>query len=338
MKSILCSLLTLSLLSAGLLAQPGKGQNLKTPDKEQKKSDLETLLEKVLTQHMDIRAAEARLQTAAVELEQVKAEVMQKAVQQYYAIRAQAQLVAEAERRYSRMDELLKRNPGTISREELEKARTTLIIEKSKLESMEAALNYFSGKAKAQTGRLGSFSNRAMAEAMGYQSLKMDKEKKQLNMAIQKADTYLYAQQLYLAQQAWSKKGGKLNSILRRLKIAKDDSYSFNKIGKEIELPDLINHLQDLLKISILTRDVDQNVKDEFGGPVAVRIPQVEEMPLSAFFEYLEDQLPEMRFVVRSYGLLLVPMKAVPPDAVLLSVFWKSEEEEQKKTFTPKKK
>jgi hypothetical protein len=57
-------------------------------------------------------------------------------------------------------------------------------------------------------------------------------------------------------------------------------------------------------------------------GKVTVRL---ENIPLGAALQWLEDVLPGFRVVVRDYGLLLAEKEALPPGALLLDEFWKGD-------------
>ena len=53
-------------------------------------------------------------------------------------------------------------------------------------------------------------------------------------------------------------------------------------------------------------------------------------MPFGAALEWMEDAIPGNCFVVRDYGLVIVPKDQLPPGAPLLHDFWKGAKIEAK--------
>jgi hypothetical protein len=81
-------------------------------------------------------------------------------------------------------------------------------------------------------------------------------------------------------------------------------------------------HIQASVKSGALSEKITANLTD---------------IPLGAILQLIEDALTEHRFVVREYGLLIVPENKVPSGAMLLTTFWKSSKSEQSKSSTKTK-
>lgn len=64
---------------------------------------------------------------------------------------------------------------------------------------------------------------------------------------------------------------------------------------------------------------------------VALPSAKFKDMPLGAVLQWLEDELPGNRIVVREYGLLIAPSDKLPPDALPLHDFWKAKPKDVKK-------
>jgi hypothetical protein len=61
------------------------------------------------------------------------------------------------------------------------------------------------------------------------------------------------------------------------------------------------------------------------------------ELPLSAWLQAVQDSVPDLRFVVREYGLLVTSSDRVPPDGLLLGDFIRQIKVQETKAVQPKK-
>jgi hypothetical protein len=108
------------------------------------KSKLERMLEKALHNNPDIRLAEAKLQEAQAELNKVRLQVAQKAVSLHHAWATQKAVVDHEQRKIARVRDLFAKR--AIAREEVEAAEENLAIAKAKLAEIEAQMPYVMGE------------------------------------------------------------------------------------------------------------------------------------------------------------------------------------------------
>src|SRR3954451_14768527 len=113
------------------------------------KSQLEDWLEKSLAHHPDIKVAEAKLRTAAAELERARSLVTQQVLSLHHGIEAQKILVEKARFEMDRVAQLVK--TGAITQAELGKARSDLIAAEAKLAELQGQVNHLIGRNQTQT-------------------------------------------------------------------------------------------------------------------------------------------------------------------------------------------
>ena len=71
-----------------------------------------------------------------------------------------------------------------------------------------------------------------------------------------------------------------------------------------------------------MTADLDDvPVRAEF--KVSPIVSLGEELPVGAWLQLFADGTPDIRIVVREYGLLVTSKTAAPPDALSVQEFWK---------------
>ena len=86
---------------------------------------------------------------------------------------------------------------------------------------------------------------------------------------------------------------------------------------EKVELDDVLESLRELLGVNIVR--AEKHTKND---PVTIRFSQP--VPFGAAAQWLEDNT-NVRFVVRDYGIVVTDAKNIPPGAMLLHDFWKSE-------------
>ncbi len=123
---------------------------------------------------------------------------------------------------------------------------------------------------------------------------------------------------LYVADQLLGRSSAKSRLVrgpmAERIRKALDRKLSFRHPGPVVEdvlealhkeFPDLVIQLKGTV------------------GKSAILDVNLQEVPLGAVLQWLEDSLQGYRVVVREYGILLAPEKDLPPGAVPLVEFWK---------------
>ncbi len=289
-------------LGVGVGPAPGQGQppggsnSGSTGTTKKPRSQLEEWLERAAANHADIKVAEAKLRTAAAELERARSLVMQQVLSLHHAIQAQKIEVEKAQIEIRRVEQLAEVKAGT--RAELDKARSDLIANKAKLEELQAQMDHLIGKGKADSRTQAESGLRWLAAAQALDQAIAVKE---------------YEQALGLS--LWTMKSRPVvpGPMADRIRKALDRPVNID--ATRLELHAFLALLQ----------------KQEPGLLIQVKGPQtavidraaLKDLPLGAVLQWVEDFLPNHRIVVREYGLLIAPDKEVPLGAVSLVDFWK---------------
>jgi len=284
-----------ALLALG--ASPAGAQTGGPPQKKAK-SQLEEWLERSARSHPDIKVAEAKLRTAAAELERARAQVMQQVLSLHYAIEAQKIAMVRAESEIARLNRLVGR--GAASKEDLDKARSDLIAAKAKLSELQAQLNHMVGKEDAHKAAVDRVHLRLRSPTQGI----MDFDN----------DGFM---DLEIVRRRQAPRG----PVAERLRKALNQSLALTAQERSLaEVLDMIRRQQPDLIIQVkapveLTHKLSMKFTD---------------LSLGAALQLLEDNLPGQRIVVREYGLLIAPEKAVPLGALPLVEFWKGGDKPKK--------
>jgi len=311
---------TAAMLGALLLcAGPGFGQFAapeKAPQKTEPKEKAEKkgvgqsladLLAEALKNNPDIRVAEAKLQEASAELHRTRLKVTQKIVAAHNSLELQKAQVAAAETSLRRSLDLTKR--GAVSARELEARKEQLILEKAKLAALQAELPYLLGK---QSLPKGTKSQEARAR-----------------------DLLFYATTLERAQRAWDEKQILADWLVReRVPLRRKAPHGTiaAKLKKALDTPVTLKvensplaEVLDFLKLKLkgVSFRLVENRKGELEKKSLTL--DLKEVPLGAVIQAIQDSIPNLRFAVRDYGVLVTSVNRLPPHAVLVEDFWKSD-------------
>jgi hypothetical protein len=291
-----CSAL-LALLAVGASAVVGQPppSGGGTPPPKKTKSQLEDWLERAARNHPDVKVAEAKLRTAAAELERARSQVMQQVLSLHYAIEAQKIAVDRAEIEWKRASDLFNRKQA--SQEEFAAARAALVTAKAKLSELQAQVDHLVGKPKQDAHHAD------VAHAIRWLALQ------------RQGATFLDLDSdgrvdLHIVGKAAAPKG----PLAERIRKALNESLSLNAQERTLdEVLDMVRRSQPDLVIQ---------VKDpqERSRKLTMRFT---DLSLGAALQLLEDNLPGQRVVVREYGLLIAPEIQLPRGAVPLVEFWK---------------
>jgi hypothetical protein len=309
-----------ALLFAGLPGSHGQQPSATNPLPKDKgkeaasaeKPSLEDLLAQALKDNPDIRVAEAKVNQAEAELNRTRLQVMQK-VATFYSTRFAAQAkVTRAEKDLERVRRLLA--TSAISQEDYRATEQALIVAKADLEVIEAELPALLGK-PPQTKA--SQENTAQVQgtnqlATKYLSLHLEQPHSSTALSLL-ALTEAYRQQA-AAQAVPATVAEKLRKTLD-MPIKVD--------FKDTPLDRVLDYLQERTGITIrypaLRMWKTGTITLKFAEPLSLR----------AVLQALEDELPpigeagSLRFVVRDYGLLMVPTASAPPGALFLDQFYR---------------
>jgi hypothetical protein len=250
------------------------------------------MLDQALRNNPDLRVAAAKLAEAEAELSRIRLQVVQKVVQAYQAAEAAQALADFHLKEVKRLEELVAK--GAVSATDLDEKQKLLAAAKTQAAAAEADLAYLLGKSAAKEVR-------------------------------DTSETLLYLNAIERARHAWEK-ALPLNQVRER--VAADVAGPMaERLRKALESPmnvnfddallsEVISQVRELWSIPIIekteTKTQSLNVKLKIGN-----------ISLGALLQLLEDLAPGNQFVVRDYGLLMVPEGKIPPGALLLSDFRK---------------
>jgi hypothetical protein len=278
------------------------------------KPSLEDLLTQALKNNPDIRVAEARVQKAEAELNRTRLEVMQKVVK-FHAARTAAQArVTEAEKQLQRVRNLLA--SSAISQQDYQAAQQALITAKAELEAVEADMPALIGKAPqvVQKENVDQFDRTVQRALQFLRRAEVGQDSR--------TATALFMKALSEAGRPGLAALSVPVSVGEKVRKALDKPIKVD--FQESPLSDVLDYLQDQAGITIRY----PLLKRYQGANPNVSLKFREPQPLRAVLQALEDELhsypsgtsanSSVYFVVRDYGLLVVPRDDIPPGAVLV--------------------
>jgi hypothetical protein len=263
------------------------------------KSKLEELLEQALKNNPDLRVASAKLVEAEAELSRMRLQVVQKVVQAYQAVEAAKALAAFHEKELKRFQELVAK--GGVSAEALAEKEKQLAAAKAQVAAAEADLAYLVGKSAAK-----AIVRDTAAQALVDDLIQRGLMASRLNDEAMRALGY-YPPSAALVQAAAHKTSG---PMAERIRKALDQSK--NVECNDVPLSEVLEFIQKAWSVPVIG-------KLDAAARAAKIKAQFENITLGAFLQFLEDEVSDQVFVVRDYGLLLVPRAHVPPGALRVS-------------------
>jgi hypothetical protein len=295
---IACAVSAPAQQAPGQSSQQGAPPQAKEPDK----LSLEEMLNQALKDNPDIRVAEAKVHEAEAELNRTRITVLQKIVSNRAAWKLAKAKVAAAEQQLVRMQTLMK--SAAISQEEYRAAEQAVIVAKGELETVEAEVPALLGKSPLK-GSVSQGYREDLLRALTANDL---------------AQSQVAAGLRYLARQ-------------QAMAAAAPGSVT-EKIHQALETPIKVHF--DNLPLPKVLQELRQSVPDitirdhvtDRTNEVTITLAFKDPLPLRAVLQAIEDELQDLgpingkcHFVVREYGLLLVPEKHLPPGALLLHEF-----------------
>ncbi len=264
-------------------------------------TNLEQLLQQALRDNPDIRVGEAKVRSAEAELHRTRLAVIQKVVAAHNAVTTAQANVALAEAQYARMQQLHK--GGQVSVDEFQAAQARLVAAKAELAIAEGQLPYLTGQPVAQGVRFwdsatGREQDRRHALAQFYERMADDSR------------TALFFE-------------GKQGPKADKLRAALEKPFTYEGNASIFRVVKAIKEKHPDLVIQLKTADANLVNTDE--------TVMFNNVPLGAVLQWCEDAVPGHRFVIREYGLLLAPVKDMPPGAIYLTEFWKAGLDEKSK-------
>jgi hypothetical protein len=305
-----CGLLTFGQQAAEQKGNPRGGGEGSAKGKPAQQGTAELLAE-ALKNNPDIKVAEAKLQEAAAILERARLLVTQKIVTHQQALRSQKEQVTAAEDNLKRMITL--RDKGAIPMSLVETARTSLVLAKAKLAELEAELPYLLGRQPATKDNPRA-ENQRLRYLLAITQAQAAWERHAVEQGVR-----------WLAREV-GKGAGVRASMADKIRKALDTPVNVN--FDATPLRDALEYFENRVGgVSFRIISGEANLKDQ---PLDLSLK--EKVSLGAAIQGIQDSLPDIRFAVRDYGVLVTSKERLPPDAVLLLDFWKAGKGERKTT------
>lgn len=291
------AVLTAMMLAGGVYAQQQAPQPPPAAPKPAQPApgSLEELLAQALKNNPDIRVADAKVREAEAELHRARLGVANKVATLYHSIEGLRKVRDEVQQRWQRAERLHQQAQAAISMEEVRAARLNLDKANSDLARAEAEM----------TGLLGKLPGADAADKVRLeQVLRQDQ-------AVLHALEFLGRVQHIVEGQLTVVPQG---TLAERIRKALDTRIDGNYKGKALHevLADLEKKFDGI------------PVRDHVRPPEGKMDIDLGQVPLGAALQALNDLAPDLRFVVRDYGVLVTNKDLLPPGAVLLHDFWKS--------------
>jgi multidrug efflux pump subunit AcrA (membrane-fusion protein) len=291
MRLAAVSVLTLIFGIGLLVAQEGGGDKKPKDSAPAKEPTLEELLAKAVKDNPDIRVAESKVREAEAELSRARLTVMQKVVKLHHEINAHKALVAQARRDLDRVLKLAAAR--AIAQEEVIQVQNALQVAQANLAKAEAELPFLLGKQPALMNVINSVEVEAEVDSGGIVRLWDIHTGKALGRPI-------------------------ASTMAEKIRKSLDTPIQL-KLEKT-PLDDVLEYVRQLIpEVNILRAE-----KNEDLGRRAVTARFTQPVPFGAAAQWLEDEA-NVRFVVRDYGIVVTDAKNIPPGAMLLHDFWKSD-------------
>jgi hypothetical protein len=312
---------------------------------ELKPGSLEDLIDKALKNHPKLRLAAAKIRTAEALAQEAKDEY---ALEQHKIASSVMALYAETEAAKRTVDSVKtrldiakdaqRRGVGTTLEVVSEEANVARFA--AEYESRAAQLKAFTleyPQAKGQTGTSDGAAtgsspvfvdpvglSRGTKEVLDVHRAWLGTAHKQADWAvIQNCQSCHFMSKDASASQfgfTVSKTAPTMNDRIRK---ALDKVVKFEGGGAVLSVRDIVEYFRDAAGLDVPIRVIIKTPKGEAEEGVVL---MKGELPLGAWFQVIEDSLPEVRFVVREYGILVTNRDRVPEGAVYLQAFWKHKE------------
>jgi len=332
MRRTMVRLASFGILLVGVVAfaqQPAgqpKDTKEKPADQAPQQSSLEDLLSEALRNNPDIRVAEAKVREAEAELQRTRIATAQKVASLHASIEIAIKVRDEAQQRYLTARRIQEKGGGAVPLEDLRAADLAwkrAIFEVVKLQGeMPALLGKLPGKlGEDKIKREASILWGEREKALLQELLQVEKE----HVPFPEENGF-YAPAEVLVQSARARavrlrEAGPKGTMAERIRKALDTPINGDYKGKPFAevLKDFEKHL-DGIAFRITVQPVPQ-------GQMDINLGQV---PLGSAIQAVNDILADHRFVVRDYGILFTRKDWLPPGALLLHDFWKSEPSKEK--------
>jgi Outer membrane efflux protein/WD domain, G-beta repeat len=309
----LTALSTLLLAAGFALGQP-PAPKVKEPAKPAAGS-LEETLEKTLRNSADIKAAEAKVREAEAQLNQVRQQVLTKATALHSDLNLAKRMLAVAEKSLAIVEQAVQR--GTASQESLLTAQAMAEKHRGEVEKLQTELKSLRGEFAHYSVPLSiAFSPDGRYLATGDNVIRLWDVTTGIALDRNTSQESLRA---LLSEKA---PAPVQNSMSERVKKFLDQEVDMTLHGLDVQTATA--ELFKQAKADIVVRVV-------LAAPPAAMIDLKGKLTVGAWLQAIEDTDPNLRIVVRDYGLLVSTRDRVPDGALRVQDLWKGNAGEVKK-------
>jgi hypothetical protein len=302
------------LAAAGLvLAQPPAKKDAPAAKEPAKPTpgSLEDTLDKALRNSADIKAAEAKVRNAEAELNRVRQQVLTKATALHADLNLAKRMLAVAEQSLAINERANK--SGTTPLESLLAAQAMVEKHRGEVEKLETELKSLRGE----------FAVKLSSAAFSPDGGQMWAAMSDGSIRIWDAATGQAVREASAASPPASVKAPMMDRVKKLL--GQEVEFAVDNV----QVVDALKGLLDKAKSDIPLRVL---LPEGFGASVALK----GKLSVGAWIEAIQDSDPEIRLLVRDYGLLLTTKGGVPDGALPVQDLWKGNYVELKKPDAPK--
>jgi hypothetical protein len=264
-------------------------------------NSLEAQMAAALKSNADIQVAEAKLREAEAGLNKARITVMQQVASAHAALHAVKSDAAVADAELKRLRAM--RNAVSVA--DVQKAENDLERAKAAVARAEADLALVLGKPPSVTWKISEVHSVAFApDGALLWTAQADGSVRMWDTVSGRAISH-----------GWIEAEPKPGSVTERIRAALDKPIKIDAV-KNVPLREVVELLQQKSGVDFPIRFAPGQRAAE--APVEL---MKAELPLSAWLLVVEDSVPQLRFAVREYGLLVTSVDRMPEDAIRIRDF-----------------
>jgi hypothetical protein len=263
-------------------------------------NSLEAQMATALKSNADIQVAEAKLREAEAGLNKARITVMQQVAAAHAALHAAKSDAAVAEAELTRLRAM--RNAVSVA--DVQKAENDFERAKAAVARAEADLALVLGKPPAVTWKVSELASVLVPDGAKLWVTQADGSVRRWDTVSGRALSH-----------SWIETEPKPGSVTERIRAALDKPIKI-ETAKNVPLREVVDLLQQKSGVDFPIRFAP--------GQRAAEVPvelMKAELPLSAWLLVVEDSVPQLRFAVREYGLLVTSVDRMPEDAIRIRDF-----------------
>jgi len=292
---------------------------------------LEGQIADAMKHNSDIQAAAAKVREAEIQLTRIRSEVMVHISAQREVVQNAKEMLKALEQMHQQREKL--RQTGAFSMSEVTQSQIELFRVRSEVAKLDAEMIKLIGRV---AGKGQAAANVNFTSPYAELTFSPDGRLFAARSSTGRVDVYNTSRpRLFLdglnGLWLWDHYGGLATdnpnlqttaagtSIPNKLRDAMAKPIKFEKEIKNVPVADVLEMLKQRGLSDVPLRVMLASTKGQTTQtPVDL---MAGELPLSAWLVAVQDSVPELRFVVRDYGLLVTTVDRAPPDGILLADF-----------------